>query len=100
VADLRVDVGAGLVLANPVIAASGTFGYDVEYAGVADPQTATARMRRQRNLRSRPRRATPRRAWWRRRRAMLNAIGLQNIGVESFVREKAAVARERGATVV
>jgi hypothetical protein len=37
VPELRVDVGGGLRLANPVIAASGTFGYGVEYGGVTDP---------------------------------------------------------------
>ena len=33
---LAVDVGAGLRLKNPVIAAAGTFGYGVEFAGVVD----------------------------------------------------------------
>src|SRR5688572_6525576 len=34
--DLSVDLGRGLVLSNPVLAASGVFGYGVEYADVID----------------------------------------------------------------
>ena len=34
--DLSVDLGRGLVLANPILVASGTFGYGVEYGDVVD----------------------------------------------------------------
>ena len=34
--DLTVDLGRGLVLPNPILVASGTFGYGVEYGDVVD----------------------------------------------------------------
>ena len=37
-ADLSVDLGRGLVLANPILVASGTFGYGIEYGDVVDVQ--------------------------------------------------------------
>ncbi|MEZ0240994.1 MAG: hypothetical protein ACAH65_09370, partial [Chloroflexota bacterium] len=36
--DLSVDLGRGLVLANPILVASGTFGYGIEYGDVVDIQ--------------------------------------------------------------
>jgi dihydroorotate dehydrogenase (NAD+) catalytic subunit len=96
--DLRVDVGGGLRLKNPVIAASGTFGYGIEYAGVADPSLLGAVVVKGLSLKPAKGHApvrmveTP--------GGMLNAIGLQNIGVESFLRDKLPWLRSRGVTVV
>jgi dihydroorotate dehydrogenase (NAD+) catalytic subunit len=97
-ADLRVDVGGGLVLANPVIAASGTFGYGVEYAGVADLRALGAVVVK--GISQRPCAGHPPPRLVETPAGMLNAIGLQNIGVERFVAEKLPWLRSRGVTVV
>jgi dihydroorotate dehydrogenase (NAD+) catalytic subunit len=77
--DLAVDLGRGLVLRNPVMVASGTFGYGVEYADVVDVQRLGAICCKGTTLRARvgnpPPRVTETPA------GMLNSIGLQNPGV-------------------
>ena len=96
--DLSVDVGRGLTLSNPFIAASGCFGYGVEYADVVDLSTLGAVAVKGLFLDEReghpPERIveTP--------SGMLNAIGLQGIGVRRFVAEKLPPLRERGAVVI
>ncbi len=95
--DLSVNVG-GLALANPFIAASGCFGYGVEYADVVDLAALGAVAVKGLFLDEReghpPERIveTP--------SGMLNAIGLQGIGVRRFVAEKLPRLRERGAVVI
>lgn len=96
--DLRVDVGAGLSLKNPVIAASGTFGYGVEYAGVADLGVFGAVVVKGISLK--PSKGHPPPRLVETPAGMLNAIGLQNIGVERFVAGKLPWLRQRGLTVV
>ena len=97
-AKLEVDVGAGLVLRNPVIAASGTFGYGVEYAGVTEIRTLGAVVVKGISLRPSAGHPAPRLVET--AAGMLNAIGLQNIGLDRFVSEKLPWLRERGVTVV
>lgn len=97
-ADLRVGVGGGLVLANPVIAASGTFGYGVEYAGVVDLRVFGAVVVK--GISRRPSAGHPPPRLVETAAGMLNAIGLQNIGVDRFVSEKLPWLRSRGITVV
>ena len=81
--DLRVDLGRGLVLANPVLVASGTFGYGVEYADVVDVGRLGAICCKGTTLRpragNRPPRVTETPA------GMLNSIGLQNPGVDAVL---------------
>jgi len=95
--DLSVSVGS-LRLANPVIAASGCFGYGVEYGEVVDLSMLGAVAVKGLFLAEReghpPARIveTP--------SGMLNAIGLQGIGVHRFVREKLPELRARRAVVV
>jgi dihydroorotate dehydrogenase (NAD+) catalytic subunit len=96
--DLHVDVGGGLVLANPVIAASGTFGYGVEYAGLVDLRALGAVVVK--GISRRPSAGHPPPRMVETAAGMLNAIGLQNIGVERFVGEKLPWLRERDITVV
>ena len=96
--DLRVDVGGGLVLANPVIAASGTFGYGVEYAGVTDLRVLGAVVVK--GISRKPSAGHPPPRLVETPAGMLNAIGLQNIGVERFLAEKLPWLRQRGITVV
>jgi dihydroorotate dehydrogenase (NAD+) catalytic subunit len=81
--DLSVDLGRGLVLANPVLVASGTFGYGVEYADVVDVERLGAICCKGTTLRprtgNRPPRVTETPA------GMLNSIGLQNPGVDAVL---------------
>ena len=95
--DLSVTIGS-LTLANPLIAASGCFGYGVEYAGVVDLSRLGGVAVKGLFLAERqghpPERIVETPA------GMLNAIGLQGIGVHRFIREKLPELRERRATVI
>ena len=83
---LAVDVGGGLRLRNPVIAASGTFGYGVEYAGVTDLRALGAIVVK--GLSLEPTRGHPAPRIVETAAGMVNAIGLQNIGVRAFIEQK------------
>jgi dihydroorotate dehydrogenase (NAD+) catalytic subunit len=96
--ELSVEVGGGLVLRNPVIAASGTYGYGVEYSGVGDPAALGAVVVKGVSLRPSAGHPAPRMVET--AAGMLNAIGLQNIGVERFLAEKLPWLREHAVTVV
>lgn len=81
--DLSVDLGRGLVLRNPLMVASGTFGYGVEYGEVVDVERLGAICSKGTTLRPRlgnpPPRVTETPA------GMLNSIGLQNPGVDAVL---------------
>jgi dihydroorotate dehydrogenase (NAD+) catalytic subunit len=79
----------GLPLANPVMTASGTFGNGLELAKVFDIQKLGAIISKATTLRPRPGHPQPRTAET--PCGMLNAIGLQNIGVEALIRDVAPV---------
>ena len=96
--DLSVRIGS-LTLKNPLMAASGCFGYGVEYADLVD-LSSLGRDRRRRDCFSRSARAIRRRGSSKRPAGMLNAIGLQGIGARRFVAEKLPELRARGATVI
>jgi dihydroorotate dehydrogenase (NAD+) catalytic subunit len=81
--------GRYLRLANPVIAASGTFGYGEELAPLLDIQMLGAVVCKGTTLEPRRGNSQPRLAET--PDGMLNAIGLQNIGVDMVIREKAPV---------
>jgi len=95
--DLSVRIGS-LELANPVIAASGCFGYGVEYADVVDLSLLGGVAVKGLFLKERqghpPERIVETPA------GMLNAIGLQGIGVHRFIKEKLPELRDRRATVI
>ncbi len=95
--DLRVQIGS-LTLPNPVIAASGCFGYGLEYDEVVDLSTLGAVAVKGLFLKEREGHQPPRIAET--PAGMLNAIGLQGIGVHRFVREKLPLLRERGARTI
>src|SRR5215471_16805314 len=95
--DLSVDIGS-LRLNNPVIAASGCFGYGVEYAEVVDLESLGAIVSKGLFLREREGHAPPRIVET--PAGMLNAIGLQGIGARRFVDEKLPELRARNATVI
>lgn len=83
--DLSVEVGA-LRLSNPVIAASGTFGYGVEFVHLLDLNRLGGIVVKGLSLESMAGAAAPRLCET--PSGMLNAVGLQNIGVHAFVAEK------------
>lgn len=82
---LAVNI-AGLELKNPVMTASGTFGYGEEYAEYLDLNTLGAVVVK--GLSRKPKEGNPVPRIIETSAGMLNAIGLQNIGVEKFVSEK------------
>jgi dihydroorotate dehydrogenase (NAD+) catalytic subunit len=79
----------GLRLANPVMTASGTFGWGTEYEHLFDIQRLGAIVCKGTTLKSREGNPQPRIAET--PCGVLNSIGLQNIGVEAVLREKAPV---------
>src|SRR5690242_21336157 len=95
--DLSVRIGS-LALANPVIAASGCFGYGVEYADVVDLSSLGGIVVKGLFLNEREGHPAPRIVET--PAGMLNAIGLQGIGVRRFVEEKLPELRARRATVI
>jgi dihydroorotate dehydrogenase (NAD+) catalytic subunit len=95
--DLSVEIGA-LRIANPLIAASGCFGYGVEYAGCVDLSALGAVVVKGLFLAEREGHPPPRIVET--PAGMLNAIGLQGIGVHRFIREKLPELRDRRAVTI
>lgn len=95
--DLSVKI-AGIELKNPVIAASGTFGYGVEFEDVVHLSKlggfVVKGLSREAMIGNPPPRL------WETAAGMLNAIGLQNIGAAAFLSEKLPKLREIRNTVV
>jgi dihydroorotate dehydrogenase (NAD+) catalytic subunit len=83
--DLSVNVGA-LRLSNPILAASGTFGYGVEFAHLVDLNRLGGIVVK--GLSLEPMAGAPAPRLCETPSGMLNAVGLQNIGVRVFVAEK------------
>src|SRR5689334_14183614 len=83
--DLSVNV-AGIALKNPVIAASGTFGYGVEFEDVVHLGKLGGFVVK--GLSREPMTGNPPPRLWETPAGMLNAIGLQNIGAPAFLQEK------------
>jgi dihydroorotate dehydrogenase (NAD+) catalytic subunit len=79
----------GLLLSNPVIAASGIFGYGTEHAQVIDIQRLGAIICKGTTLNSRPGNPQPRLAET--ACGLLNSIGLDNIGVKAVIEDKAPI---------
>jgi dihydroorotate dehydrogenase (NAD+) catalytic subunit len=75
-----------LTLKNPVIAASGTFGYGEEYAGIIPLGSLGAIITK--GLSLEPRKGNPPPRLAETASGMLNAIGLENVGLKSFLKEK------------
>lgn len=82
-ADLSIDLGSGLHLANPVMTASGTFGYGREFASLTDLDSLGGIIVKGTTLHPREGNPYPRMAET--PSGMLNAVGLQNKGVDYFV---------------
>lgn len=97
VVDLSVNVGA-LRLANPIIAASGTFGYGVEFAHLVNLSRLGGIVVK--GLSLEPMAGAPAPRVCETPSGMLNAIGLQNIGVRAFVADKLPLLRTCGTAVI
>ena len=83
--DLRVSIGS-IHLKNPIIAASGTFGYGVEFADLVDLDRLGGIVVK--GLSAQPIAGNPSPRMYDTPSGILNSIGLQNVGVRAFVAEK------------
>ncbi|MDD2735155.1 MAG: dihydroorotate dehydrogenase [Desulfuromonadaceae bacterium] len=83
--DMRVNV-AGMQLRNPVMTASGTFGYGEEFAEYVAMESIGAFITKGLSLKARAGNPTPRIVET--PGGMLNAIGLQNVGIDAFIAKK------------
>jgi dihydroorotate dehydrogenase (NAD+) catalytic subunit len=95
--DLSVTLGA-LRLSNPILAASGTFGYGIEFADVVDLNRLGGIVVK--GLSLEPMEGAPPPRLCETPSGMLNAVGLQNIGVRAFVTEKLPKLRQYRTPVI
>ncbi|HUE55244.1 MAG TPA: dihydroorotate dehydrogenase [Candidatus Udaeobacter sp.] len=96
-ADPSVSIGA-LRLRNPILAASGTFGYGLEFSHLVDLNRLGGFVTK--GLSRRPIEGAPAPRLFPTPSGMLNAVGLQNVGVRAFVAEKLPVLRKFDTTVI
>ncbi len=95
--DLSVQIGA-LRLRNPILAASGTFGYGVEFAHLVDLNRLGGFVVK--GLSREPIEGAPAPRLCETPSGMLNAVGLQNVGVRAFVAEKLPALRKYNTAVL
>jgi dihydroorotate dehydrogenase (NAD+) catalytic subunit len=95
--DLSVKIGA-LRLRNPILAASGTFGYGLEFAHLVDLNSLGGFVTK--GLSREPIEGAPAPRLYPTPSGMLNAVGLQNVGVRAFVAEKLPVLRKFDTAVI
>ena len=95
--NLAVEIGA-LKIKNPVMTASGTFGYGEEYADYVDLNRLGAIVVK--GLSLKPRLGNPPPRIMETASGMLNAVGLQNIGVDVFIEEKLPFLQKHDVAVI
>jgi dihydroorotate dehydrogenase (NAD+) catalytic subunit len=95
--DLSISI-AGVKLKNPVIAASGTFGYGSEYAGLIDVSRLGGICTKGLSLNPRPGNEGIR--IWETPAGLLNSIGLENPGIEAFIENELPRMRKLGPVVI
>jgi dihydroorotate dehydrogenase (NAD+) catalytic subunit len=95
--DLRVSVGS-VSLKNPIIAASGTFGYGIEFGHLVDLERLGGIVVK--GLSAQPMAGNPSPRMCETVGGMVNAIGLQNIGVRAFVAEKLPALRRYKTAII
>jgi len=95
--DLSVQIGA-LRLSNPILAASGTFGYGVEFAHLVDLNKLGGIVVK--GLSAQPMEGAPPPRLVPTAGGMLNAVGLQNVGVRAFVADKLPALRRYRTAIV
>ena len=76
----------GIPLRNPVLAASGTFGYGIEFEKILDLNTVGGIVTK--GLSREPIPGNPAPRLWHTEGGMINSVGLQNVGVAAFIRDK------------
>lgn len=94
---MEINLG-GLVMKNPVTVASGTFGYGAEYNHYFEVARLGAVTVKSLSLKPRAGNRPPRIVET--PAGMLNAIGLQNVGLETYLAEKLPFLREKGCTII
>ncbi len=95
--NLQVNAG-GLVMKNPVTVGSGTFGYGQEYDQYFDVAQLGAVTVKSLSLQPRAGNKPPRLVET--PAGMLNAIGLQNVGLDAYLRDKLPFLRNKGCTII
>jgi dihydroorotate dehydrogenase (NAD+) catalytic subunit len=95
--DLSVKIGA-VRLRNPILAASGTFGYGLEFADLVDLNRLGGFVTK--GLSREPIEGAPAPRLFPTPSGMLNAVGLQNVGVRAFVAEKLPVLRKFDTSII
>ncbi len=94
---LQINLG-GLVMKNPVTVASGTFGYGAEYSDYFDVSQLGAVTVKSLSLEPRAGNKPPRIAET--PAGMLNAIGLQNVGIDAYLKDKLPFLREKKCVII
>jgi dihydroorotate dehydrogenase (NAD+) catalytic subunit len=84
--DLLETTLCGIPLRNPVLAASGTFGYGIEFAKLVDLNQLGGLVTK--GLSREPIAGNPAPRLWHTEGGMINSVGLQNVGVAAFIRDK------------
>ena len=87
----------GITLRNPIIAASGTFGYGLEFEKLTDLAEIGALVTK--GLSKEPIEGNPAPRLWEAHGGMINSVGLQNVGVRAFVQDKLPQLRKLPVTV-
>ena len=95
--NLQINLG-GLIMKNPVTVASGTFGYGAEYSDYFDVSQLGAVTVKSLSLEPRSGNRPPRIVET--PSGMLNAIGLQNVGIEAYLKEKLPFLREKKCVII
>src|SRR5512137_2068129 len=95
--DMTVEI-AGIKLRNPIMTASGTFGYGAEFADYLDLESIGAMITKGLSLKPKAGNNTPRIVET--PGGMLNAIGLQNVGIETFIAKKLPFLRKVNTPVI
>lgn len=89
---------AGIRLRNPVLAASGTFGYGLEFASIVDLNAVGGIITK--GLSREPIAGNPAPRLWHTNGGMINSVGLQNVGVAAFIRDKLPKLRRYSTPVI
>ncbi|OGI02635.1 MAG: dihydroorotate dehydrogenase B catalytic subunit [Candidatus Melainabacteria bacterium GWF2_37_15] len=94
---MKVKIGS-LILQNPIITASGTFGYNTEYKDFMDLTKIGALITK--GITLHPRQGNPQPRIKEVPNGMINSIGLENVGIHKFVEEKLPVLKENNITFI
>src|SRR6202162_5118474 len=88
----------GIRFRNPVLAASGTFGYGIEFEKLVDLNAVGGIVVK--GLSREPIQGNPPPRLWEARAGMINSVGLQNVGVRAFIAEKLSALRRFAVPII